>query len=149
MVVGVDLLDGEQVGGDELPDLPPVLAVGGEGDVGGPVHEVVEERGRRPRGEDVVVRPQDRLRRARRGHHEVRDGAEADEHEPAVVVLGGEVTEGDVRAVADEEQVADDGKRPRRGRRELPPGLVVAAAAEGTTAGGGEQQQHASDDEQE
>ena len=135
-MVRVHLLDGEQVRGDELPDLPPVLAVGGEGDVGGPVHEVVEQQRRRPRGEDVVVRPQDRLRRACGGHDEVRDRAEAEEHEAAataVVVLGGEVTEGDVRTVADQEQVADD-RQSRRGQRELP-SLLVVAAGEGMAGG--------------
>lgn len=46
--VGVDLLDGEEVRGDEPPELAPVLAVGGEADVGGPVQKGVGDLGRRP-----------------------------------------------------------------------------------------------------
>jgi hypothetical protein len=76
-VVGAHLLGGEEVRGDEHPGPPPVLAVGGEADSRRPVDEVVDEPGRRPRGEDVVVRAQDRPRRARGGHDKARDGAEA------------------------------------------------------------------------
>ena len=50
----------------------------------------------------MIVRAQDRLQRARGRHDEVGDGAEAEEHEAAVGVLGGEVAEGDVREGADE-----------------------------------------------
>jgi len=72
----------------------------------------VEDLGRRPRSEDVVVRAQDRLRYARGGDDEVGDGTELEEHEAAAtIMLGGEVTEGDVREVADEVQVADDWQR--------------------------------------
>ena len=63
----------------------------------------MEDLGRRPRTEDVVVRAQDRLRYAWGGDDEVGDGTELEEHEAAAtVMLGGEVTEGDVREVADE-----------------------------------------------
>jgi hypothetical protein len=58
----VHLLNSEEVRGDELSDLPPVLAIGREGDIGGPVQEVVADHGRGPRREHVVVRAQDRLR---------------------------------------------------------------------------------------
>ena len=112
MAVGVHLLDGEEVCSDELPGLAPVLAVRGQGDVRRAVHESVGDGGRLARGEDVVVRAQDRLRYARGGDDEVGDGTELEEHEAAAtVMLGGEVTEGDVREVADEVQVADDWQR--------------------------------------
>ena len=58
----------------------------------------------------MIVRAQDRLRRARGRHDEVGDGAEAEEHEAAGGVLAGEVTEGDVREGADKVEVADDGE---------------------------------------
>jgi len=54
-----------------------------------------------------------------------------EEHEAVAAMLGGEVTEGDVREVADEVKVADDGQ-PRRRRRKLL--LVVVAAAAAMTA---------------
>lgn len=47
-------------------------------------------------------------------------------------MLGGEVTEGDVREVADEVKVADDGQRRGRRRQELSSLLGRSAAA--TTA---------------
>ena len=127
MAVGVHLLDCEEVCSDELPGLAPVLAVRGQGDVRRAVHESVGDGGRRARGEDVVVRAHDRLRRARGRHDQVGDGAEAEEHEAAGGVLGGEVTEGDVREGADEVQVADDGER-RRARRELLRVAILVAA---------------------
>jgi len=127
MAVGVHLLDGEEVCGDELPGPTPVFAVGSQGDVRRAVQESVGEGGRRARGEDVVVGAHDRLRRARGRHDEVGDGTEAEEHEAAAGVLGGEVTEGDVREGADQVQVADDGKR-RRGRRELLRGAAILVA---------------------
>lgn len=58
----------------------------------------------------MVVLPHDLLRRARGRHDEVRDSAEAEEHEAAGAVLRGEAAERDVRAVADEVEVADDGQ---------------------------------------
>jgi len=67
----------------------------------------VQDLGRRPRGEDVVKRVQDRRYRAQRG------GAELKEHEAAAtVVLGGEVTEADVWEIADALKVSDD-RQPR------------------------------------
>jgi len=89
----VHLLDCEEVCSDELPCLAPVLAVGGQGDIRRAIQESVADAGRRARGEDVVVRAHDRLRRTRGRHDEVGDGAEAEEHEAAGGVLGGEVTE--------------------------------------------------------
>uniref|UniRef100_A0A8R7UUY8 Uncharacterized protein n=1 Tax=Triticum urartu TaxID=4572 RepID=A0A8R7UUY8_TRIUA len=78
----VHLPGAEQVRGDQPPSLAPELAVGGEGDVGAAAQEGVDERARRPRGEDVVVRAQDRLGRARGGDDEGARLAEAEEHEP-------------------------------------------------------------------
>ena len=60
----------------------------------------------------MVVRAQHGLRGARRRDDERRDGAEAEEHEAVAAMLGGEVSEGDVREGADEVQVADDGQCP-------------------------------------
>lgn len=88
----------QQVGGDELASLPPVLTVEGEGDVGGAAEEDVRDDGRRAGGKDVVVRAQDGLGGARGGDDEVGHLAEVDEHEAvAAGVLPGEVREGDVR----------------------------------------------------
>jgi hypothetical protein len=57
-----------------------------------------------------------------------------EEHEAVAAMLGGEVTEGDVREVAaDEVKVADDGKPRRRRRKLLLLLLVVAAAAAAMT----------------
>ena len=111
VVVGVHLLDGQEVRGDEPPELAPVLVVGGEADVRRSVEQDVDDLGRWPRGEGVVVRPQDQLRRPRGRHDQGRDGAEAEEHEAAAAtaVLRGEGAEGDMWAVAEEVQVADDG----------------------------------------
>lgn len=114
--VGLHLLDGEEVRGDELPELPPVLAVGGEADVRRAVQEDVGDNGHRPRGEHEVVSPQDRLRRTRGRHHQVPDGAEPQEHQVAVAMLGGEVPERDLWPVSDEVQVAHDGQSGRRRR---------------------------------
>jgi hypothetical protein len=131
MLKGPDLVGGEQVRGDELPALQPLLPVGHEGHVGGATEEDGRDGQRRPGSEGVVVRPQDLPRRPRRRHDEVSDGAEAEKHE-AAAVLGGEVAEGDVGlllVVADEvQQVADDGEttRGRRGQRQL---LVVLTAS--------------------
>ena len=66
----------------------------------------------------MIVRPHDGLGSARGRHDEVGDGAEAEEHEAAMAVLGGEVAERDVRAIADEVQVADDGQPWRRQGRD-------------------------------
>lgn len=126
--------------GDEPPELAPVLAVGGEADVRRPVKQGVRDPGRRPRGEGVVVRAHDKLRSARRRHDQVRDGAEAEEHETAAVMLRGEAAEGDMRAVADEVQVADDGQG-RRGRRQHGTLQLLLAAMTASARGGGEQQQ--------
>jgi len=56
MAVGPDLLGGEEVSGDDLLDLAPVLAVGREDDVGGAVEEDVGDRGGSSGCEDVVLR---------------------------------------------------------------------------------------------
>ena len=75
----------------------------------------MQDLGRRPRGEDVVKRVQDRRRRARRGGDEVGDSAELKEHEAAAtVVFGGEVTEADVWEIAFALQVSDDRQPPWR-----------------------------------
>ena len=66
----------------------------------------------------MVLRAQHGLRGARRGDDERGDGAEVEEHEAVAAMLGGEVTEGDVREAADEVQVADDGE-PAGRRRQL------------------------------
>ena len=80
----------------------------------------------------------DQPSRARGRHDEVWDGAEAEEHEAAV--LCGQAAERDVREVADEVQVAYDGQARRRRRRDmLPSSLLFFVAA--TTASGGEVQQ--------
>ena len=55
MVKRVHLLDGEEARGDKLPNLTPVLTVGSKGNGRRPVQEVVQDLGRRPRGEDVVA----------------------------------------------------------------------------------------------
>ena len=117
MAVGADLLVGEEVRGGDLLDLPPVLAVGGEGGVRGAVEEDFGDGGVGPGREDVVVRAQHGLRGARRRDDERRDGAEAEEHEAVAAMLGGEVAEGDVREGADEVQVAYE-RELRRRRRE-------------------------------
>jgi hypothetical protein len=114
VAVGSNFLVAEEVRGGDLPDLAPVLAVGGEGDVCGAVEEDVGDGGRGPGSEHVVMCAQDSLSSARRGDDEGWHGAETDEHEPVPAVLGGEVTEGDVREGADEVQVADDGELARR-----------------------------------
>jgi len=77
--------------------LAPVLAVGGEGDIGGAVEEDVSHGGVGPGREHLVVCPQDGLCGARGGNDERGDGAEAEEHEAVAAVLDGEVAEGDVR----------------------------------------------------
>jgi hypothetical protein len=41
---------------DDLPGLAPVLAVGGEGHIGGAAEDDVDDQGVRPGGEGVVVR---------------------------------------------------------------------------------------------
>ena len=75
----------------------------------------MQDLGRRPRGEDVVKRVQDRRRCARRGADEVGDAAELKEHEAAAtVVLGGKVMAADVSEIADALQVADDRQPPWR-----------------------------------
>ena len=75
----------------------------------------MQDLGRRPRGEDVVKRVQDRRRCARGGGDEVGDAAELKEHEAAAtVVLGGNVTEADVWEIADALRVADDRQPPWR-----------------------------------
>ncbi|EMS56959.1 hypothetical protein TRIUR3_03941 [Triticum urartu] len=79
--------------------------------------ELYSARGGGAGREDVVSRPQPRLCGARRGHHERRDGAEAEEHETVAAMLCSEVSEGDVREGANEVQVADDGE-PLAGRRQ-------------------------------
>jgi hypothetical protein len=132
--------------GDEPPELAPVLAVGGEADVRRPVEQGVGDLGRRPRGDGVVVHPQDQLRRARGRHDQARDGAEAEEHEAAAAVLRVEAAEGDVWAVADVVQVADDGQaRRRRGKATLRLLLLAAMAASGD---GVPQQQEERDEEE-
>jgi len=59
-----------------------------------------------------------------------------EEHEAVAAggMLGGEVTEGDVREVADEVKVADDGQQPWRRRRKLQLRLLVVAAVAAMTA---------------
>ena len=75
----------------------------------------MQDPGRRPRGEDVVKRVQDRRCRAGGGGDEVGDAAELKEHEAAAtVVLGGNVTEADVWEIADALRVADDRQPPWR-----------------------------------
>ena len=118
MAVGPDFLVGEEVRGDDLLDLAPVLAVGRKGDARGAIEEDVGGRGVGPGREDVVLRAEDGLRRARRGDDDRRYGAEVEEHEAVAAMPGGEVTERDVREGADEVQVADDGEPPGR-RRQL------------------------------
>ena len=97
MAVGPDLLVGEEVRGDDLLDLAPVLAVGRKGDVRGAVEEDVGDRGVGPGREDVVLRAEHGLRGARRGDDQRRDGAEVEEHEAITAMLGREVAERDVR----------------------------------------------------
>ena len=146
VAVGVHLLDGQEVRGDELPELAPVLAVGGEADVRRPVEQDVGDLGRRPRGKGVVLRTQDQLRRPRGRHDQAPDSAESEEHEAAAAVLRGEAAEGDVWEVADEVQVADDGQAwRRRGKATLRLLLLVAM----TASGDGVPQQQEERDEQE
>ncbi|KAB8107084.1 hypothetical protein EE612_041650 [Oryza sativa] len=120
----LDLLGAEQVGGDELPRLAPVVAVGGEGDVGGAIGEDVGDGGARPRREHVVVSPEDGLGGARGRDDEVAHLAELEEHEAVGGVLLGEVAEGDVRVGADEVHVAYH-RQPRRRRWQ---DIIVALA---------------------
>ena len=84
----------------------------------------------------MVMCLHDQLSRARGRHDEVWDGAEAEEHEAAV--LCGQAAERDVREVADEVQVAYDGQARRRRRRDMLRSLLLFVAA--TMASGGEVQ---------
>jgi len=111
--VGLHLLRGEQVRGDQLLALPPPLAVGREPDVRRPVREYVADDGPRPRGEGRVVRAQDLLRGVRGRDHQRRDRSEAEQHEaPLTLLPRGEVSQGDVREpTGDEVEVPDQRHR--------------------------------------
>jgi hypothetical protein len=78
----------------------------------------------------MVMSAHDRLCGPRGRHDEGGNGTEAEEHQAVAAMLGGEVTEGDVREVADEVKVADDGQPWRRRQvLSLCRSVVIAAAA--------------------
>jgi hypothetical protein len=89
MAEGVHLLGAEHVRGEELPGLPPPLAVRREGDVRQAVEDDVGDGGPRPGREHVVVRAQDGLGGARRRHHQRGCGAEVEQQEAVAAVPGG------------------------------------------------------------
>ena len=102
------LLNAEHVCGDELPRLPPVLAVRREGDVRRAVHDDVGDEGWGPRCQDVVVRAKHLLGGARRRHYEGPHGAQAEDHHVRAV-LPGQAPKGDMWEGANKVQVPDDG----------------------------------------
>lgn len=125
MAEGLHLLGAEHVRGEEFPALPPVLAVGHERDVRGPVADDLGGHGRRPRREDVVLGAQDGVGGAGRGHEQGGHGADAEEQQAVAPVLGVQVPDRDVGLGADEVEVADDGQLARGRRRERKPLLLL------------------------
>ena len=70
-----------------------------------------------------------------------------EEHEAVAAMLGGEVTEGDVREAADEvQQVADDGEP--AGRRRQPAQLLFSGSCGGRRRRGYEAAAHQEEDEE-
>lgn len=114
MAEGLDLLGTKHMRGQELPSLPPVLAVGRKRDVGGTIPDDVGGQGRRSRCEDVVVGVEDGLGGAWRRHKQGGSGAEPEEHEAVAAILGVELPDGYVGLGAQEVGVADDRKHARR-----------------------------------
>lgn len=145
--VGADLLHREELRGDDLPDVAPVLAVRGEGDVRRAVEEDVGDDGAWPGREDVVVGAQDGLRGARGRHDDGRDGAKAEKHEAAAAVPRGQVPERDVGEGAHQVEVPDDGE-PAGRRRELREQLLVRCCGLGRGRGACEQEEERAEHKQ-
>lgn len=113
---GLDPPGAEELEDAELADVPPVGAVGREGDVGAAVEEVPRRVRLRAAAEGEVVRAEHLAGGARRGDDDGGDGAEGEPEDGAVGER--QAAEGEVRPAAQLVEVADHRQR-RRARREV------------------------------